>query len=47
MRDYLEAGFTLYDAGLLEPVGLERAKAWREAGFSESETYELLRADPT
>lgn len=43
---YLDAGFTLYDADLMEFVGVQRAVAWRAAGFSESDTYELLRADP-
>ncbi|MEO8750522.1 MAG: hypothetical protein ABI384_09000 [Allobranchiibius sp.] len=46
VRGYLDAGFTLYDADRLELVGLARAVAWRDAGFSESDTYELLRADP-
>ena len=46
LRGWLGAGFDLYAAHLLEPNGLAASIAWRDAGFSEAETYELLRDDP-
>lgn len=46
LRRWLDAGFDLYAAAQLELAGLDRAVEWRDAGFSEAETYELLRSDP-
>jgi hypothetical protein len=43
---WLDAGFHLYAAAQLELAGLDTARRWREAGFTEADTYELLRADP-
>lgn len=47
LRTWLEAGFDLYAASQLELAGLATAIRWRDAGFTEAETYELLRSDPT
>ncbi len=46
LRGWLDAGFDLYAAHQLGPNGLAASIAWRDAGFSEAETYELLRDDP-
>jgi hypothetical protein len=46
LRSWLEAGFDLYAASQLEPAGLATAIRWRDAGFAEADTYELLRSDP-
>ena len=46
LRRWLDAGFDLYAAAQLELAGLDRAIEWREAGFTDAETYELLRSDP-
>jgi hypothetical protein len=46
LRRWLDAGFDLYAADLLRRAGLDTALTWREAGFSEQDTYELLHDDP-
>lgn len=46
LRSWLDAGFDLYAASQLELAGLHTAIRWREAGFDEADTYELLRSDP-
>jgi hypothetical protein len=46
LQAWLAAGFDLYAANQLELAGLETAIRWRDAGFTEQETYELLRSDP-
>lgn len=46
IRDWLAAGFDLYAAATLDRAGLATALRWREAGFDEADTYELLRSDP-
>ncbi len=46
LRAWIDAGFDLYAASQLRLAGLETAIRWREAGFSEADTYELLRSDP-
>lgn len=46
LNAFVDAGFDLYAADRLEYAGLEKAIAWREAGFDEADTYELLRSDP-
>lgn len=46
LQTWLDAGFDLYAANQLELAGLDTAIRWREAGFSEADTYELLRSDP-
>lgn len=46
LQTWLDAGFDLYSASQLELAGLDTAMRWREAGFSEADTYELLRSDP-
>lgn len=46
LQTWLNAGFDLYAASQLHLAGLETAIGWREAGFSEADTYELLRSDP-
>lgn len=46
VRSWLEAGFDLYAAAQLELAGLDTVIRWRQAGFTEADTYELLRADP-
>jgi hypothetical protein len=43
---WLDAGFDLYAASQLHPARLDTAIRWRVAGFSEADTYELLRSDP-
>ena len=40
------AGFDLHAADRLRHAGLDAALDWRAAGFTQAETYELLRADP-
>jgi len=45
LADWLAAGFDHDAARDLHPVGLDRAIAWREAGFSAAETEALLSAD--
>lgn len=47
LRTWLVAGFGLYAATQLGLAGLDTAIRWRNAGFTEAETYELLRSDPT
>lgn len=46
LKTWLDTGFDLYAASLLELAGLATAMRWREAGFNEADTYELLRSDP-
>lgn len=46
LRTWLDAGFDLYAAERLAYAGLDTAIHWRKAGFSNADTYELLRADP-
>jgi hypothetical protein len=46
VRAWLDAGFDLYAAAELRLAGLPTAIRWRDAGFSEADTYELLRSDP-
>ncbi len=46
VRVWLEAGFDLHASSQLELAGLDTAIRWREAGFDEADTYELLRSDP-
>jgi hypothetical protein len=46
LQTWLDAGFDLYAAAQLELAGLASAIRWREAGFDEADTYELLRCDP-
>lgn len=46
LRRWLEAGFDLHAADKLRLAGLDTALHWREAGFNEQDTYELLRDDP-
>ena len=46
LRRWLEADFDLYAADKLRLAGLDTALTWRDAGFSEQDTYELLRDDP-
>ncbi len=46
LQAWLDARFDLYAACQLEFVGLDTAIRWREAGFDEADTYELLRCDP-
>jgi hypothetical protein len=47
LQTWLEAGFDLYAASQLHLAGLDTAIRWREVGFSEADTYELLRSDPS
>jgi hypothetical protein len=46
LQAWLDAAFDLYAAAQLELAGLDTAIRWRDAGFNEADTYELLRADP-
>jgi hypothetical protein len=46
LQAWLDAGFDLYAASQLHLAGLDTAIRWRAAGFSEADTYELLRSDP-
>lgn len=46
LQTWLDAGFDLYAASQLHLAGLDPAIRWREAGFSDADTYELLRSDP-
>ena len=46
LRAWVDAGFDLPAAAGLRLAGLATAVRWRAAGFTEAETYELLRADP-
>lgn len=46
LRSWLESGFDLYAASKLKLAGLATAIRWRDAGFAEADTYELLRSDP-
>ena len=46
LRRWLDAGFDLNAAAKLKLAGLDRSIEWRAAGFSDAETYELLRSDP-
>lgn len=46
LKAWLKAGFDLYAAAQLELAGLDTAIRWRDAGFDEADTYELLRSDP-
>ncbi len=46
LQTWIDAGFDLYAASQLELAGLDAAIRWREAGFDEADTYELLRSDP-
>jgi hypothetical protein len=46
LQAWLDADFDLYAAAQLELAGLDTAIRWRDAGFDEADTYELLRSDP-
>lgn len=46
LRTWLESGFDLHAASQLEVGGLATAIRWRDAGFTEADTYGLLRSDP-
>lgn len=46
LKAFVDGGFDLYAADRLEYAGVEKALLWREAGFDEADTYELLRSDP-
>jgi hypothetical protein len=46
VRAWLDASFDLYAAAQLRLAGLDTATRWRDAGFNEADTYELLRSDP-
>ncbi len=46
LQTWLDAGFDLYAAAQLKLAGLDAAIRWRDSGFNEADTYELLRSDP-